>query len=68
MMVRKILGGIILMKLTPPKKIVFWIAVVVAVIALLQVLGVLGFIPFAAAWTALIAFVLLALGNTLKGF
>jgi len=56
------------MKLSSPKKIVFLIAVAIAVIALLQVLRVLGFIPIEPVWTALIAFVLLALGNVLKGF
>ena len=63
-----IYGGIIIMKLSAPKAIVFWIAVALAVLALLSVLGVfsLGFIS--AAWLALIAFVLLMLGNILKGF
>ena len=56
------------MKLSAPKKIVFWIALVLAVLALLSALGVfdLGFIS--AAWLAIVAFVLLALGNILKGF
>lgn len=56
------------MKLSAPKQIVFWIAVALAVVALLMVLGVLnvGFIE--AVWVALVAFVLLALGNLLKGF
>ena len=56
------------MKLSAPKKVVFWIAVVIAVIALLSVLGVFTIPVLGAAWTALIAFVLLMLGNVLKGF
>jgi len=56
------------MKLSAPKVVVFWIAVILAVVALLMALGVfsLGFIS--AVWVALIAFVLLLLGNVLKGF
>jgi hypothetical protein len=56
------------MKLSAPKKIVFWVAVALAVVALLMALGVfsLGFIG--AAGLALIAFALLFLGNILKGF
>ena len=61
-------GGIILMKLSAPKAIVFWIAVVLAVVALLMALGVLSLGFISAAWLALIAFVLLMLGNVLKGF
>jgi len=57
------------MKLSAPKQIVFWIALVLAVVALLMHVGVLDFINFiSAVWVALIAFVLLALGNVLKGF
>jgi len=56
------------MKLSAPKKIVFWVALVLAVIALLATL--VGFdVPLLGAfWTAMVAFVLLALGNILKGF
>jgi hypothetical protein len=56
------------MRLTPPKKIVFWISVALAVVAVLQMVGLLGFIPFSGGWTALAAFVLLGVGNTVKGF
>ena len=57
-----------IIKLSAPKVVVFWIAVILAVVALLMALGVfsLGFIS--AVWVALIAFVLLLLGNVLKGF
>ncbi|MBM3129147.1 MAG: DUF4175 domain-containing protein [Chloroflexi bacterium] len=56
------------MKLSPPKKVTFWVAVVIAVLGLianfvpsLPVLGGLGF------WLVVVAFVLLALGNLLEG-
>ncbi len=61
------------MRLNPPKKITFWAAVIIAavgfVVYLLSYLGVIGL-----AWVGLIgfllvvvAFVLLALGLTIKG-
>ncbi|MEX1375882.1 MAG: hypothetical protein AB1Z23_00265 [Eubacteriales bacterium] len=56
------------MKLSAPKTIVFWIAVVLAAVAALMALGVLSINFIGAVWVALIAFVLLALGNLLKGF
>lgn len=56
------------MKLSAPKKVVFWIAVVLAVIAILMAIGLIGFIPVPAVWVAVAAFVLLFLGNVLKGF
>ena len=48
--------------------IVFWVAVVLAVVALLMAVGVLNITFIGAVWVALIAFLLLALGNLLKGF
>ncbi len=56
------------MKLSAPKKVVFWIAVALAAVAVLSVL--IGFsVPvLGATWTAIVAFVLLMLGNVLKGF
>lgn len=54
------------MRLNQPTKTVFWISVIIAVAGL-----VLFFIPAAkdfAVFVALAAYVLLALGNTLKGF
>jgi threonine/homoserine/homoserine lactone efflux protein len=63
-----ILFGGIIMKLSAPKQIVFWIAAVIAIIALLMALNVLNISFISAVWVALIAFALLALGNILKGF
>ena len=56
------------MKLSAPKKLVFWIAVAIAAVAVLSVLIGFGIPVLGATWTAIIAFVLLALGNVLKGF
>ncbi|MCK5130434.1 MAG: hypothetical protein KAQ68_11315 [Clostridiales bacterium] len=56
------------MKLSAPKQIVFWIAVIIAIAAVLMALGVFSVSFISAVWVAIIAFVLLALGNVLKGF
>ena len=56
------------MKLSRPKVIVFWIAVILAAVGFLSFLGI---IPIAAAtgfWALVIGFVILALGNLLKDF
>ena len=62
------------MKLSAPKAIVFWIATIIAVLAVVSFLGAFAgiiSIPIVAAnafWFLTAAFVLLALGNLLKGF
>jgi hypothetical protein len=56
------------MRLTPPTKNVFWISVVIAVVGLVAKLGVIGFLAPYAFWLVVVAFVLLVLGNTMKGF
>ena len=56
------------MKLTPPTKNVFWISVVVTVVGLIAKFGLIAFLTPFAFWLVLVAFVLLALGNALKGF
>lgn len=57
------------MRLTPPKKIVFWISLILAVLGLVAffvpALQLFAGIEF---WLVLVAYVLLALGNTVKGF
>ena len=61
------------MRLTPPKKIVFWIALILAVLAFVGYflavfvsgMTVLLYVGF---WLAMAGYVLLALGNALKGF
>ncbi len=53
------------MKLTPPKRITFWIAVILAVLGLIgKFVGVLA--PFSF-WLVLAGFVLLVLGLLIKG-
>lgn len=54
------------MKLTAPKLVTFWIAVILAIIALLGQLVIAALAPYAF-WIMLIAFVLLALGNFVAG-
>jgi len=56
------------MKLTPPTKNVFWISVVVAAVGLIAKFGVVAFLTPFAFWLVVVAFVLLVLGNTMKGF
>lgn len=56
------------MKLTPPTKNVFWISVVVAAVGLVAKFGVVAFLTPFAFWLVVVAFVLLVLGNTMKGF
>ena len=55
------------MKLSAPKVITFWVAVVLAIIGLLGQLFITALAPFAF-WILLVAFVLLGLGNLLRGF
>lgn len=55
------------MKLTPPKVITFWIAIVIALLALLMELGTLAVIPIPAFWLLFIGFALLVLALLIKG-
>ena len=55
------------MKLSAPKNLTFYIAIVVAVIGLLGQLGVIAAVAPFAFWLVFAAFVLLALGNLLSG-
>jgi hypothetical protein len=54
------------MRLTAPKVVTFWIAVILAILALLGQLAIASLAPYAF-WILLIAFVLLALGNFVSG-
>jgi cytochrome c oxidase subunit IV len=55
------------MKLSAPKQITFWIAVIVAVVGvvayLVTSLGLSGY----AVWVLVVAFIILALGNLIEG-
>ena len=55
------------MKLSAPPKAIFWISFVLAIIAVLSIVIAIPFLSGIAIWILLAAFVLLALGNLLKG-
>jgi hypothetical protein len=56
------------MRLNPPKKIVFYISIALAVVGLIASLFTIPFLSDFAFWLVLVAYILLALGNVLKGF
>jgi len=56
------------MRLNAPKKIVFWISVILAALGIIGSLVSLPFISGFAFWLVVIGYVLLFLGNVLKGF
>mgnify|MGYP001092777452 CR=1 FL=1 len=56
------------MKLSSPTKMVFWIATILAALGLLGSLITLPFVSQFAIWLLVAGFVLLWLGNTMKGF
>lgn len=56
------------MELSAPTRIVFIIAIILAIISLLPVIGIpLGTLSAYSYWLLLLAFVVLAAGNLLKG-
>ena len=55
------------MKLSAPKVITFWIAMALAVVGLLASQGVLSGLASNAFWLVVAGFVVLALGNLMKG-
>ena len=56
------------MRLNAPKKIVFWISVILAALGIIGSLVSLPVISGIAFWLLVIGYVLLFLGNVLKGF
>ena len=56
------------MKLTPPTKNVFWIATVLAAVGLVASFVTIPFVSAYAFWFVVVGFVLLWLGNAMKGF
>ena len=54
------------MRLSAPKVVVFWIAVILAAVGFLSFLGIVPIDASTGFWALLIGFVLLALGNLLK--
>jgi hypothetical protein len=55
------------MKLSPPKHITFWIAVIVAVLGVIANLVTLPVLSGFSFWLVVIAFVILAAGNMIEG-
>ena len=55
------------MKLSAPKVITFWIAVALAVVGLLASQGLFSGLASYAFWLVVAGFVVLALGNLMKG-
>ena len=56
------------MRLTQPKKSVFWLSVVLVGLGFLGTLVSIPFISSFSFWLVLVGYVLLALGVALKGF
>jgi len=54
------------LKLTEPKVVTFWIAVILAVLGVLAFLGTISGLSAYAFWLVVAGFVLLALANLLK--
>ncbi len=55
------------MKLSAPKQITFWIAVVIAVLGVIAKLVAIPMLSAYPGWLLLIAFVVLAAGNLIEG-
>jgi hypothetical protein len=55
------------MKLTPPKVVTFWIAIILAVLGLIGALGLISVLATYAFWFLFAGFVLLVLGLLIKG-
>lgn len=56
------------MRLTPPTRNVFWISVVLAALGLVGSFISIPFVSANAFWFVVVGYVLLFLGNTMKGF
>jgi predicted membrane channel-forming protein YqfA (hemolysin III family) len=54
------------LKLTPPKEITFWIAIVLGLLGLLSFLKVFTLLPIAAFWLLFIGFLLLVVALLVK--
>lgn len=56
------------MRLSAPKQVTFWIAVILAVLGILASLVVIPVLSGMAFWLVVIGFVILAVGNLIDGF
>ncbi len=55
------------LKLTPPKEITFWIAVILGLLGLFSFLGIFSALPIEAFWLVFIGFALLVVALMVKG-
>jgi len=62
-----VINGGIVMTLSAPTQVVFWISVILAIIALIGFFVVVPYITAYAFWIAIAAYVVLALGCLMKG-
>jgi len=56
------------MKLSAPKQLTFWIAVVLAVVGLIAGLVTIPVLSGLAIWLVVLGFIVLAVGNLVEGF
>jgi hypothetical protein len=56
-----------IMKLSAPQVITFWIAVILAIVGVLAYLGTISGFSTYAFWLVVVGFIVLALGNLVKG-
>jgi hypothetical protein len=56
------------MKLSKPKNITFWLAVILAILGVIGYAGAVPALATYAFWLVVIGFVVLALGNLIKDF
>lgn len=68
-MAKKRIGRYQTMRLNAPKKFTFWMSVVIFVVGMVAAFGVIPYVPpIAGVIAVIVGYVLLALGNILKGF
>jgi len=56
------------MPLSAPKKVVWWLSIILAVVGVILELGIATVAQPFGVWVILLGFILLAAGNALKGF
>ena len=56
------------MRISAPKKVTFWVAVVLAVLGLLASLVTIPVLSGIAFWLVVIGFIILAAGNLIEGY
>jgi hypothetical protein len=56
-----------IMKLSAPQVVTFWIAVILVIVGVLAYLGTISGFSTYAFWLVVVGFIVLALGNLVKG-